>query len=145
MENLRAKIREFGGLVETDDLDPAGIGTQTGIGGHHAVHVGPDFDTCGVQAGSENCRRKIRAATADRGRDTRAIGSDEASHDRHFSGFQQGLDTFLQSLVGLIELRNCFGVTGIGEKALTRIDVHAGQSAGHERGGHNFAGKHFAE
>src|SRR5882672_5994552 len=53
MQNLRAKICEFGGFVKTDDLDPARIRTQSWIGGHHPVYVGPDLDPSSVQSSAK--------------------------------------------------------------------------------------------
>src|SRR5437588_516173 len=82
-------------------------------------------------------------AAADSGRDTCAVRRDEASHDRHFSGFQKRLDSFLKPFIGFVELRNRFGVARIREQTLPRIDMHTWQSTSDECGGNNFAREHF--
>src|SRR5208282_1793093 len=63
MQDLGAEVGKFGGFIEADDLDAAGIGTEAWVGGHHAVDVGPDFDARGVQTGA-----KIAAEKSDRPR-----------------------------------------------------------------------------
>ena len=50
MQHLRPEVGQLGGLIEADDLDPPGIGAEVGVGRHHAVDVGPDFDALGVQS-----------------------------------------------------------------------------------------------
>src|SRR5712692_2728017 len=44
VQHLGAKVSQLSGLVKTDLLDAACLGAETRVGGHHAVHVGPDFD-----------------------------------------------------------------------------------------------------
>ena len=67
MQNLRAEIRQFGGFVEADALDGAGVGAESRVGGHHAFDVGPDFDASGVERGADNGGGIIRPAAAERG------------------------------------------------------------------------------
>ncbi len=105
MQNLRAEVGEFGGLVEADDFDAAGFRTDSGVGGEDAVDVGPDFDAVGAEAGAEDGGGKIGAAAADGGRDAGAIGADESAHHRDFAFVEQRLNFFLQPGVGFFELR----------------------------------------
>ena len=48
VQHLGAKVSQLSGLVKADLLDAARLGTEPGIGGHHAVDVGPDFDALGI-------------------------------------------------------------------------------------------------
>src|ERR1019366_169851 len=54
VQDLRAEVGEFGGLVEADDFNPARLGTDSGIGGEDAVDVGPDLDAVGTQASADD-------------------------------------------------------------------------------------------
>src|SRR5262249_43435488 len=54
MQDLGAEVGEFGSFVEADHLDAAGVGAEPGVGGHHAVDIGPDFDAGRVKAGTKN-------------------------------------------------------------------------------------------
>src|ERR1035437_6602555 len=74
MEDLGSEVGEFGGFVKADDLDASGLGSKTGVGGHHAVDVGPDFDALGIEGSAKNRGREIGAAAADGGGDAGTIG-----------------------------------------------------------------------
>ena len=47
MQNFCAEVGQLGGFFKADDLDAQGVGTDARVGGHDAVHVGPDFDGLG--------------------------------------------------------------------------------------------------
>ena len=48
MQNLGAEVGQLGRLFKADDLDAQGVGADARIGGHDAVHVGPDLDGLGA-------------------------------------------------------------------------------------------------
>ena len=85
MQNLGAEVGQLGGLFKADDLDAQGIGTDAGIGGHDAVHVGPDFDGLGGERAADERAGKVGAAAAEGGGDAGLVGGDEAAHHRHLA------------------------------------------------------------
>src|ERR1035438_71658 len=145
VQDFRAEVGEFGGLVEADDFNPARLGTDSGIGGEDAVDVGPDLDAVGAQASADDRGGKIRTASSDGCRDAGAIGSDEAAHHRHLACLQQRLNFFLQAGIRFLELRDCLHVVAVGDQNFAGVDVGSVQSSRGERGRDDFAGKHFAE
>ena len=55
VQNFRSEVGQLCGLIETDDLDAPRIGTaHARVGGHHAVHVGPNFDAFGFQSSARD-------------------------------------------------------------------------------------------
>ena len=57
MQHLGAEVGQLGGLGEGDGLDAVAAGQDGGIGGQHAVDVGPDLDLFGADAGADDGRR----------------------------------------------------------------------------------------
>ena len=50
VQDLGAEVGQLGGFLKADDLDAKRIGADARVGGHDAVHVGPDFDGLGSRA-----------------------------------------------------------------------------------------------
>ena len=82
MQHLGAEVGQLGRFLKADDLDAQRIGADAGIGGHDAVHVGPDFDGLGVQRAAHQRAGEVGAAAAQRGGDAGLVGGDEAAHHR---------------------------------------------------------------
>ena len=80
MQHLGAEVGEFGGFGEGDGLDAMAAGQDGGVGGEHAVHVGPDLDLFGVDARAHDGGGVVAAAAAERGGDAVFGGGDEAAH-----------------------------------------------------------------
>ena len=137
MQYLGAEVGKLRGLFEADHLDTARLGAETGIGGHHAVNIRPDFYALCSQAGTHDGSREVRAATTDSGRDAVAGCSDEATHDRHLAGFDQRLHLGAQLVVGFVEERYSPSVGGIGNDALPRIHQVRGNPARRKCGIHD--------
>ena len=57
MQHLGAEVGQLGGLLKADDLDAQSIGADARIGGHDAVHVGPDLDGLGLERAADQARR----------------------------------------------------------------------------------------
>ena len=85
MQNLGAEVGQLGGFFKADDLDAQRIGTDARVGGHDAVHVGPDLDGLGVERAADQRAGKVGAAAAEGGGDAGLVGGDEAAHDRHLA------------------------------------------------------------
>src|SRR5262249_35925768 len=79
MEHLGAKIGQFGGLVEADLPDGPGSRAEPGVGGHHAFHVGPDFDLIGIESRAEDGSRIIRPSAAEGGGNSLTGGRDKTA------------------------------------------------------------------
>ena len=90
MQDLCAEVGEFRGLFKRDGFDTQSIAADARIGGHDAVDVGPDFDGTGMQCTAGERSGEVAAAAAERGGDAGGGCADEAAHDGHFAGFQQG-------------------------------------------------------
>ena len=89
VQHFCAEIGEFGGFFEADDLDAARFRTNPGIGGHHAIDIGPDFDALGVQAGAEDGGGKVGAAAADGGGDAVRLAPMKPPITGTLSGLEQ--------------------------------------------------------
>ena len=64
-------------------LDAMATGQDGGVGGEHAVDVGPDLDLLGADARAHDGRGEVGAAAAERGGDAVLGGADEAAHHHH--------------------------------------------------------------
>ncbi len=83
MQNLGAKVGEFGRFFKADDLDAQRLRTDAGVAGHDAVDVGPDFDGSGRKRAADECAGEVGTAAAEGGGDAGFVGGDEAAHDRN--------------------------------------------------------------
>jgi hypothetical protein len=59
MQNLSTEICQLGRFIEADDFNPMSVWTKTRIGGHHAIHIRPDFDLLRPQPGTNDRCREI--------------------------------------------------------------------------------------
>ena len=80
VQHLGAEVGQLGGFFKADDLDAQGVGADAGIGGHNAVHVGPDLDGVGGERAADQGPGEVGAAAAEGGGDAGLVGSDEAAH-----------------------------------------------------------------
>ena len=69
MQNFRAKVGQFRGFGKGDDLDPVAAGKNRGIGGQHAIDIGPDLDFLSPDSRAHDGCGEIRTAAAERGGD----------------------------------------------------------------------------
>ena len=81
VQNLGAEVGQFGCFFKADDLDAQRIGADARVGGHDAVHVGPDFDGLGRERAADERAGEVGAAAAEGGGDAGLVGGDEAAHD----------------------------------------------------------------
>src|SRR5208283_174883 len=122
MEHFGAEIGQFGGFGEGDGLDAMAAGEDGGIGRQHAVHVGPDLDLLGADAGSHDGRGEIGTAAAEGGGDAVLAGGDEAAHHDDASGGNRRHNGG-KARVGLWEQRRGLRVALIGDDKVARIQV----------------------
>src|SRR5579885_3571629 len=92
------------------------------VGGEHAIHIGPDLNLFGFDAGADNGRREIRAAAAERRGDAVFRRSDEATHYDH-AVLREARDGVLETPVSFTVDRRSLRVTMIGHDHLARIDM----------------------
>ena len=69
VQHLGAEIGQLGGFGEGDRLDAMAARQDRGIGGEHAVDVGPDLDLFGADARADDGGGEVGAAAAERGGD----------------------------------------------------------------------------
>ena len=145
VQDLRAEIGELRRLFEADHLDPVSIGTDTRVGGLHAVDVGPDLDTLGVQPCTDQGGGEIGASAADGGGNSLAGGADKATHDGDASCIDQRFYVYLKALIDLLDLRYGARVLAIGDDDLSRICQGGGNLARQKRRCDYHAGQPLAE
>src|SRR5579884_1539296 len=145
MQHLGAEVGELGSLFEADDLDAARVRAEAWVGGHHAVHVGPDFDALGVQRGAHNGRGKIRSAPAHGGRDAIACRANESAHHGYQIFRQQRFHFCLQARIRDVEHGDGASVSRVGDDALARVHQIGINAARGERLRDNLAGEALTE
>ena len=69
MQHLGAEIGQLGGFGEGDGFDAMAAGQDGGIGGEHAVDIGPDLNLFGADARADDGSGEIGTAAAERGGD----------------------------------------------------------------------------
>ena len=89
VQHLGAEVGQLGRLGERQVRHDLRRRDEPGIGGEHAVHVGPDLDFARAEAGADDRRRVVRPAAAERGRDARGRGADESAQHRDAAGGQR--------------------------------------------------------
>ena len=132
MQHLGAEVGQFGGLFEADDLDAVRVRTDIGIGGHHAIDVGPYLDGLGIQSGAEERGRVVGAAAANGGLNPVPGGADEAAHHGHASGSEHRSHDRLRAGIDLLDLGDGLGVLPVGDHHLAGV---------HQRGVHPHGGE----
>ena len=133
MQNLGSEVGQLGGFFEADDLDAVRLRADVGIGGHHAIDIGPDFDDLGIESGAEERGRVVGAAAADGGLHAIFGGADEAADHGHASGLEHGSDDRLTAGVDLLDVGDGLGVLAVGDHDLAGVDqrgVHAHDGEG---------------
>ena len=114
VQHLGAEIGQFGGFGEGDGLDAMAAGQDGGVGGEHAVHVGPDLDLFGADARAHDGGGEIGAAAAQRGGDAVLGGADEAAHHHH-GVVGQRRDGGGEARVGFGKIGRGLGVALVGD------------------------------
>ena len=98
-----------------------------GVGGKHAVHVGPDLDFLGANARAHDGRGEVRSAAAERGGDAIVRSADESAHHHHRARGQRRHGCG-QAAVRLGEIGRGLRVAFVGDDDLARIQVHGGDA-----------------
>src|SRR5438067_6130789 len=121
MQYLGPGMGQFRGLVETDAGDKAGIGTEARVGGHDAVHVGPDFNALPVEHGAQQGGSEIRAAAAERGGRSLQRGANEAAKHRGGPAIEEREKLLVNPLTRWSIKRRGGAVVLIGDDAFARV------------------------
>ena len=144
MQDLGAEVRELGGLAEREVRDHAWVAYDAGIGGEHAVDVGPDLNLGHAQAGTDDGRGIVGAAAPEGGRDAVAGSADVASDHRHEPGRELRRHFPLQRLGGLGGQGGRCRVMVVGDDRLARVDPRGINPGGLERTRHDAAAEELA-
>ena len=99
---LGAGAGQLQSLGEREGEDTPGGGDLPRVGGHHAVHVGPDLHLFGAEGGADDGGGEVRALLAERGGDAAERGAHVAAHHRHPPRRQMRQQRFAQARVGLV-------------------------------------------
>ena len=140
VQHLGSEVGQFRGFGERDGLDAVAAGENGGVGGEHAVHVGPDLDLFGADARAHDGGGEIGAAAAQRGGDAIFGGADEAAHDDH-AVLRQGRDHGGEAGVGFGEIGRGLRVALVGDDDLAGVHVLGRHAEIAEGEGHDVAGK----
>src|ERR1035437_3803225 len=143
VQHLGAEVGQFGGFGKGNGFDAMAAGQDGGVGGEHAVHVGPDLDLFGIDARAHDCGGVIAATAAQRGGDAILRGGDEAAHHDHALGGQRW-NGFLEARVGFREVRRGLGVALVGDHNVARIHVLGRHAEVADGEGDNVAGEALA-
>src|SRR5438874_1594117 len=145
MQHFGAEVSQLRSFFEADNFYASRIPTDSGIGGNHAIHIGPDLDAVSVQAGTNNGGRKIGATASDRGSDSLLSGADESADNRHQTFVHQRFHLGPEAVIGFVHLGNGTSMVGVGDDALARVHQLGIYSAGRKRRIDNCAGEPLAK
>ena len=121
VDDLRAEVAEFRGLGVGEFVDGIGVGNDARVGGHEAVHVGPDFKSFGIERSGEEGGGIVRTAAAEVGGHAgSAVGRDEAAHDGHG---REGGEGFADEFRGQFDVGEVLLVLREGLHELARVEV----------------------
>src|SRR6185312_2343651 len=143
MEHFGAEVRQFRGFGEGDDFDAVSAGEDGGVGGEHAIDVGPDLDFFGIDAGADDGGGEIGAAAAERGGDAFNRGTDEAAHYNDALLCERG-DGGGEAIVGIGKDGRGLGVAIVGDDDGAGIDVNGGHAVVFEGERDDVAGEALA-
>src|SRR6185369_2063639 len=127
-----AEEGEFGSFFKADDLDAMRVGADIGIGGLHAIDVGPYLDGFRIERGADEGSGEIRASASDGGLDAGFRCSNEAAHERNFARLDDGRNDLLRAIVDLVSERKGPGVLMVGYEHFAGVHEHGLYSAGIE-------------
>src|ERR1700730_17534381 len=113
MQDLRAKISEFGRLLIRENRNRSGFGHNSRIDRQHAAYVGPYLDLASPQSRPNDCGRIVRAAAAECGRHAAFSAPNKTAQDWYLAGFDQSGQLGLRGLRGFGE-RGSAAVTIVG-------------------------------
>ncbi len=85
MDDLCTEVGHLHHLEEGKRIDNACFGDHSGVRGHNAVHIGPDDDLIGIDAGADDRTRVIRSAPAKCSYGSFAGTTGESLNDRDLS------------------------------------------------------------
>ena len=124
--HLRAEVAQFHGFAITEAGDGVGGGNDARVGRHEAVHVGPYFQSCGVERGGDNGGGVVGAAASEVGGDAflRVFGDEAARHGDAL----EVLECFAHEAVRLVEVHDVLAALparldkGAGVEVLCPVD-----------------------
>ena len=123
MEDLRAVVRDFGGLAMMQLRNQPRVGDGPWIGGQDAGHVLPQHDPPGPERARQDRRGEIRSAATERGDAAVRRTPDETGDDHDRAGLQQRRHHGARPHRRLIELRRRAAVLAVGLHDLGRVDA----------------------
>jgi hypothetical protein len=82
MQHLRAEVGQLRRFRERDDLDAMPDWKHSRIAREHAIHVGPDLNLAGADAGPGDGGREVRPAASQRDVTPFAV-ADKSAHHHH--------------------------------------------------------------
>ncbi len=144
VEHLGAEVGELGRLAERQVRDDARVAHHAGIGGEHAVDVGPDLDLGHAEARADDGRGVVRAAAPERRRHAVARGADVPADDRHEPGREVRRHLPLQGVAGLGGQWRGSRVLVVGDDRLARVDPRRIDAGGLKRARHDAAAEQLA-
>ncbi|OPZ72411.1 MAG: hypothetical protein BWY83_00659 [bacterium ADurb.Bin478] len=131
MQHFGAKIRQLRCFLKGHFADAFGFGNQGGIGGEHAVHIGPDLHRSRIQHSADQSGGIIRSSSSQGCSAAAGVGADKPLHHRHHRTVEQRQQLFARLLPGRFPLRLCFAELRIRDHHLAAVDhdrVHAART-----------------
>ena len=83
------KVAQFHGFSVGNGRNREGIGNLARIGGHHSVHVGPNFNYIGIKRRAKNGACIVRASASKRSGDSFGGRADKARNALQRIGFSK--------------------------------------------------------
>ena len=133
VQHLRTEVRQLRSLLERQSRHHVRRFHDAGIGGHHAVDIGPDLDFAGVERRPKNRRRVVRSAPPERGRDAPCGRPDVAANDRHLTRRSERRETRGDGGRRFSGQRQRRAERVVGHQHLSRIHPDGGQAGGPAR------------
>src|SRR5271155_2997435 len=113
MENLGTQVCHLLCFPIGDLSDCGSTRYQAWIGGHQAIHVGPDDHFVGVESSAQNRRGTIRAASTKSREHALRSSADKASHHGNDPLSHEWTQALLTELPGHIHVRVGSAVAGV--------------------------------
>ena len=128
VQHLGAEVGQLGGLGERQLRDQTRRGDHARIGAQHAVHVGPDLNLAGVDAGADERAGIVRSAASERRRVPIRRRADESAKHGDAAAVENRHDGLAQRRVGLRPERRGPRVLGVGDDGAAGIDPVGGHA-----------------
>ncbi len=120
-------------------LDRLRSGHDRGIGGHDAVHVGPDLDLFGADTGTNDGRAVVGSSAAQRGRSTVGRATNETAEHDHAPLGPNRTHPAAEPRVGRRQPGRRLGKPVVGHHHVAGVDVHRIDPPDAEHPGHDHA------